>query len=154
MSQHNGMDSITTVMASQACTINKYRNLKHSILQCYANTHFNIQCLNMFDGTLHTNKVLCISLSSNELVRKFSTIKLFIYYFYIVLFIRSQEGKVSIMNRLIQTIQSSNLSKGKRCVSSPEHTDQLCDPTTEVQRLGRKVDHSSPSSGKVKNECS
>jgi hypothetical protein len=30
MSQHNGMDSITTVTASQACTINKYKNLKHN----------------------------------------------------------------------------------------------------------------------------
>jgi len=58
------------------------------------------------------------------------------------------------MNRLIQTIQSSNLSKGKRCVSSPEHTDWLCDPPTEAQRLGHKVDHSPPSSGKLKNECS
>jgi len=135
MSQHNGMDSIKTAMASQAYTINKYINLKHSILQCYTNTYFNKQCLNMFDGTLHTNKFLYISLSSNELVRKFSTIKLFIYYFYIVLFICSQDGKVSIMNRLIQTIQSSNLSKGKRCLSSPEHTDWLCDPTTEVHTM-------------------
>ena len=62
MSQHNGMDSITTVMASQACTINKYINLKHSILQCYTNAYFNKQCLNVFDGTLHTKKFLCIYL--------------------------------------------------------------------------------------------
>ena len=70
------------------------------------------------------------------------------------LFIWSQDGKVSIMNRLIQTIQSSNLSKGKRCVSSPEHRDRLCGPNTEVRWLGREVDHSPPYSGKVKNECS
>jgi hypothetical protein len=30
MSQHNGMDSITTVSANQAGTINKYKNLKHN----------------------------------------------------------------------------------------------------------------------------
>ena len=58
------------------------------------------------------------------------------------------------MNGSIQTIQIFNLSKGKRCVSSPEHTDRLCGPTTEIRLLGREVDHSSPSSGKVKNECS
>jgi len=75
MTQHNGMDSITTVMASQACTINNDKNLKHSILQRNANTYFNKQCFNMFDGTLYTNKFLYISLSSNELLRKFSTIK-------------------------------------------------------------------------------
>jgi len=34
MSQHNRMDSITTVTASQACTINKYKNLKHITTQC------------------------------------------------------------------------------------------------------------------------
>jgi len=58
------------------------------------------------------------------------------------------------MNRLIETIQSSNLSKGKSCVSSPEHTDRLCGPTTGVRRPGCEVDQSSPSSGKVKNVCS
>jgi len=30
MSQHNGMDSITIVTDSQACTIHKYKNLKHN----------------------------------------------------------------------------------------------------------------------------
>jgi len=30
MSQHKGMDFITTVTASQACTINKCKNLKHN----------------------------------------------------------------------------------------------------------------------------
>ena len=79
MPQHNGMDSITSVTASQTCTFNKYKNLKHNILQCNANTYFNKQCLNMFDGSIYTNKFLYIFLSSNELVRKFSTIKLFIY---------------------------------------------------------------------------
>jgi hypothetical protein len=58
------------------------------------------------------------------------------------------------MNRLIQTVQSLNLSKGKRCVSPPGHPDRLCGPPTEVQRPGLKFDNSPPSSGKVKNECS
>ena len=43
MSQHNGMNSIKIVTASQASIVCKYRNLKHKILKYNANMYFNKQ---------------------------------------------------------------------------------------------------------------
>ena len=51
MSQHNGMNAIKIVTASQASIICKYRNLKHKILKCNVNIYFKKQYLN-FNLTL------------------------------------------------------------------------------------------------------
>jgi len=46
----------------------------------------------MFDSTLYTNKFLYIFLSSNELVRKFSTITLSIYLLFLYCIVHMESG--------------------------------------------------------------
>ena len=41
---HNGMTSIKFI-ASQACTIFQYKNIRTKVLKCCANIYFNKQCL-------------------------------------------------------------------------------------------------------------
>jgi hypothetical protein len=43
----NRMQTIETVHASQARSMNKYLNTKHKLLNCNANTHFNRTCLDL-----------------------------------------------------------------------------------------------------------
>jgi len=44
MLKHNRMASIKFI-ASQACTVNQYKNIRLKVLKCCANIYFNKQCL-------------------------------------------------------------------------------------------------------------
>jgi hypothetical protein len=45
ITEHNGMDHIKIISASQAQSINKYKNIRIKVMKCGANIYFNQQCL-------------------------------------------------------------------------------------------------------------